>query len=264
MNSSDNQNKLPIFNEKPRLLKYVPVEKIEPGSSQPRDYMGELDELVESIKQKGIIEPLIIRPKGDKYEIVSGERRYRAAIIAGLREIPCIEMEVDDREAMEIALVENLHRKDLTVFEEAEAYRALVEIYGYTHAQIAERVARARSTVTELLTIANMPPRIKQLCKDLGIETRSVLLQIAKLPDEKSMEELARRVASEKLTREEVRQITRKRKRKRLSRFTYTAPSKEFSIDIKFKKEEVSPEEIIKALEELIQRLREEIEAKKD
>ncbi len=257
MYSSDHQAKLP-FPEDRKVLKYIPVELIDPGISQPRDFLGDLDELVESIKAKGIIEPLIVRPRGERYEIVSGERRYRAAIKAGLREVPCIIMEVDDREAIEIALVENLHRKDLTVFEEAEAYRVLVEVYGYTHAQVAERIGKARSTVTELLTIANMPPRIMQLCKDLGIETKSVLLQIAKLRDERKMEEMARRVATEGLTRDQVREITskpKKERKQRSHRFRFSPPSGEFTLTINFKKPQVSREEIISALRKALEEL---------
>lgn len=104
--------------------KMIAIEKLEPNPQQPRVDMGELEDLIASIKEKGILEPLLVRPAdvGGRYMIISGERRYRAGLEAGLREVPCIEMNVDDRNVAEIALIENLQRKDLTAYEEAEGF----------------------------------------------------------------------------------------------------------------------------------------------
>src|SRR5207253_8507921 len=107
----------------------IPIDRLEPNPQQPRIEIGDLAELAASIREKGVLEPLLVRPSqvGGRFMIISGERRYRAAREAGLRELPCIEMEVDDRAVAEIGLIENLQRKDLTPFEEAEGLMVLVE-----------------------------------------------------------------------------------------------------------------------------------------
>lgn len=237
-----------------KTLKDIPVDRIIPGKNQPRDLLGDLSELAESIKEKGIIEPIIVRKSGEKYEIISGERRYRAALMAGLTHVPCIELEVDDREAMELALIENIHRKDLTTFEVAEAYRALIALYGYTHEELAKRVGKARSTVTEMIEIANMPPKIKNLCMELGITAYSMLLLIAKQKDEKTMEELARRIAAEGLSRDEARKLARKGK-PRVKTFKFSSEDEGFHIRIRLKKE-MDREKIIEILQQIINKLR--------
>lgn len=237
-----------------KTLKDIPVNQIVPGRNQPRDVLGDLSELAESIREKGIIEPIIVRKVEDKYEIISGERRYRAALMVGLTHVPCIELNIDDREAMEIALIENIHRKDLTTFEIAEAYRALVAIYGYTHEELAKRVGKARSTVTEMIEIANMPPKIKNLCMELGITAYSMLLLIAKQKDEDRMEELARKIAAEKLSREDARRLARKGKPK--SRVLKFSSEKDgFTLRINLKKE-MEREELIRILEEFIEKIK--------
>src|SRR5438445_7723253 len=113
----------------------IPVDKIRPNPDQPRKVLGDLRELSDSIKQKGVLEPLLVRfvPREDCYFIISGERRYHAARAAGLRELPCIEKIADDAETLELALVENLQRKDLTPFEEAEGLYSIPEQYECTH-----------------------------------------------------------------------------------------------------------------------------------
>ncbi len=236
-----------------KSLKYIPISLIVPGKNQPRDVLGDLSELAESIREKGIIEPLIVRRKGEKYEIISGERRYRAALMVGLTQLPCIEMEVDDREAMEIALIENIQRKDLTPFEIAEGYRALVTLYGYTHQELARRIGKARSTVTEMIEIANIPPRIKNLCMELGITASSMLLLIARQRDEDSMEELARKIAAENLSREEARRIARRRGPRRKS-LKFTDKEGEFEVHIKLNPD-VSREELTEFLRTLIEKI---------
>jgi ParB family chromosome partitioning protein len=153
-------DELAARNETP-IGKMVPLSEIDPDPNQPRSSMGQLDDLVASIREKGVLEPLLVRRHPDArsgggektYRIISGERRYHASLEAGLFEVPVIELDVTDEEALEIALIENLQRKDLTPFEEAEGYRALAERYGYTHEQIAETVGRSRPVVTETLAL---------------------------------------------------------------------------------------------------------------
>ena len=119
-------------------IRMIPLTEIDPNPHQARSELGNMKELMASIKKKGVLEPILVRPKEGRYEIIAGERRYVASQRIGLGEIPCIEMNVEDNEAMELALIENLQRRDLDVFEESDVLRSLIEIYGYKHDQIAE------------------------------------------------------------------------------------------------------------------------------
>src|SRR5688572_28544234 len=143
----------------------VPIERIDPNPHQPRQVMGDLSELIASIAAKGILEPLVVRPRGERYQIIAGERRYQAAVQAGLRELPVVVREVEDTEVIEIALIENLQRKDLTPFEEAEALEGLAEGCGYTHEDLARRLGKSRTSITESLSLAAMPDEIRSLCR---------------------------------------------------------------------------------------------------
>ncbi len=118
----------------------VAIDQIDPNPNQPRQVMGDLSELIASIAEKGIVEPLVVRQRGERFQIIAGERRYQAAVQAGLRELPVVIREVDDTEVIELALIENLQRKDLTPFEEAEALQGLAERCGYTHEDLARRL----------------------------------------------------------------------------------------------------------------------------
>src|SRR5207244_1923713 len=130
----------------------IPLELIEPNAEQPRTSLGNIEELAASIGEKGVLEPILVRSIGpNRYQIISGERRFRAATLAGLDEIPAIELDVDDKEMLEIALIENIQRKDLTPFEESEGFTALQEKFGYTHDRIAQVVGKSRTTITETL-----------------------------------------------------------------------------------------------------------------
>src|SRR5688572_27894890 len=142
-----------------------------------------------------------------RWMIIAGERRWRAATAAGLTEVPCIEMDVDESAVAEIALIENMQRKDLTPWEEADGLRALCERYGYTHEDVARKVGKSRSTVTEALSIATLPESIREICRQGGINAKSVLLEIVRQPDEKSMRTMAKQIAEGGLTREGARQV---------------------------------------------------------
>ena len=125
----------------------IPISKIHPNPDQPRKALGDISELSQSIREKGVLEPLLVRymPREDAYYIISGERRYHASQAAGLSELPCIEKIADDAETLELALIENLQRKDLTAFEEADGLYRLAEQFDYTHDDIAKKIGRARS-----------------------------------------------------------------------------------------------------------------------
>lgn len=166
----------------------IPIHLIEANPDQPRTAMGDLAELTKSITDKGVLEPILVKPREDgRYTIISGERRFRASIEAGLTEIPCIEMDLSENEVLEIALVENLQRKDLSPFEEADGYRALQERHAYTHEQIADAVGKSRVTITEALAIGRLPDAVREECRRADITSRSFLLELGRLKDEDLM-----------------------------------------------------------------------------
>ena len=168
--------------------KIIDVDRIQPNPDQPRTEIGDLSELAASIKEKGVLEPLIVLPNGDgTYMIIAGERRWRASQIAGLTEVPCIEVQTDERGVAEIALIENLQRKDLNIWEEADGLKALGEKFGYTQDEIARKISKSRTTVTELMTIAGVPQDVRDLCRDKNINSKSTLLEIARQFDDEAM-----------------------------------------------------------------------------
>src|SRR5215216_6093720 len=187
----------------------IPLDMIEPNSEQPRTNLGNIEELAASIREKGVLEPILVRVIGpNRYQIISGERRYRAATLAGLDEIPAIELDVDDREQLEIALIENIQRKDLTPFEEAEGLFILQEKFGYTHERISQVIGKSRTTVTETLLINEIPDRIRAMCREAGIANKSVLVQVARAGSEEAMEQMVRAFGAGELSREELRRQT--------------------------------------------------------
>jgi ParB family chromosome partitioning protein len=171
----------------------VPIELLDPNPNQPRQVMGDLSELMASVAEKGIIEPLIVRQRGARYQIIAGERRYHAAVQVGLREVPVIIREVDDAEVMELALVENLQRKDLTAFEESEALHQLAHRCNYTHEDMARKLGKSRTSITESLSLANMPDEVRNLCRLADITSKSTLLQIVRQADQQKMIALVER-----------------------------------------------------------------------
>jgi ParB family chromosome partitioning protein len=157
----------------------VRITAITSNQDQPRSSLGALEDLQSSIDKHGVLEPLLVRRLDDgRYELVSGERRFHAAMAVGLTEVPCIELEVSDQLALEIALIENLQRKDLTAFEEADGYRTLIDKYDYTHEEVGQAVGRSRVTVTESLRLLAIPESIRDLCRHADITAKGVLLEI--------------------------------------------------------------------------------------
>lgn len=143
----------------------VPVAEVHKSPWQPRKHFDEdaLGELVESVKERGVLQPLLVRKVDEGHELIAGERRLRAAQLAGLAEVPVILMDVSDKEALELALVENLQREDLNVIEEAEGYKLLAENFSLTQEQVAERVGKARASVTNTLRLLGLTDEIKRL-----------------------------------------------------------------------------------------------------
>ncbi len=237
----------------------VPIDQIDPNPNQPRQVMGDLTELMASISEKGIIEPLIVRQKGERFQIVAGERRYQAAVQVGLMELPVIIRDVDDREMLELALVENLQRKDLTAFEEAEALQSLVQKYGHTHEDLARRLGKSRTAITESLSLAKMPDEVRQLCRLADISSKSLLLEVVRQSDPAKMIALVEKLASRGLTtREDVRKQTAKPKpgRPKAFTFSYKAPTKAYALKLSFRKGQVKEDEVIEVLEAILADLR--------
>jgi len=185
----------------------VALDRIETNREQPRSDLGDLSELATSIRARGVLEPLLVRvlPGGKKYQLIAGERRFHAAAEAGLEEVPCIEVTANDQEALELALIENLQRRDLSPFEEAEGYRTLVSKYKYTHDQVATAVGKSRTTITETLKLLAIPPALQDLCRHADITAKSVLLLIARAGTIEEMEVLVQRIAEGNLDRESAR-----------------------------------------------------------
>jgi ParB family transcriptional regulator, chromosome partitioning protein len=240
----------------------VPIDLIDPNPNQPRQVMGDLSELMASIAEKGIIEPIIVRRRGQRFQIIAGERRYQAAVQVGLTEVPAVIRDVDDMEVIEIALIENLQRKDLTPFEEAEALAQLSE-HGLTHDQLAKRVGRSRTAITETLALNQMPEDVRNLCRLADIHSKSLLLQIVRQSDHDKMLALIERVSSQAageqpVTREQLRTASPKPKagRPRAYVFQYRPKSKAFSLRLNFRKSDVETSEVIDALLGIIEELR--------
>ena len=239
----------------------VPVDKIRPNPDQPRKMLGDLRELTDSIKEKGVLEPLLVRfvPRDDCYHIISGERRYHASRAAGLREVPCIEKIADDAETLELALIENLQRKDLTPFEEADGLQRLAEHFDYTHDDIAKKIAKARSSVTETMSLRVIPDALRKLCIEHGIVSKSLLLQIARQPSEKKMVEAIQRIAQAGLTRDEARRERQEEKnagpRPQPFIFNFRPENEAFRLRIQFRKSNVSRGELIETLRNLLEML---------
>lgn len=233
----------------------IAIDRLEPNPNQPRIEFGDLSDLVNSVREKGILEPLLVRPSevGGRFMIISGERRYRAAREVGLRELPCIAMEVDDRAVAEIALIENLQRKDLTAFEEADGLVVLAERFGYTHEEISKKIGKSRSTVTEALTIANLPPEIRELCRRADITSKSLLLQVVRQPSVEEMGAFVKRIAQQGMNRDDARQARQgKQTRPQPYVFKHQAPGREFSFQLKFRRSAVERNELIEVLESIL------------
>jgi len=236
------------------------IDQIDPNPDQPRQAMGDLSELMASIAEKGVIEPIVVRVRGGRYQIIAGERRYQAAVQVGLKELPVVVRDVDDGEVIELALVENLQRKDLTPFEEADALHALAGRGNLTHEDLAKRLGKSRTAITESLALHKMPAEVKHLCRLADISSKSLLLQIVRLGDPSKMMALVERLAREgNATREKLRKeagAKARRGRPKAFIFDYRPATKAFKLHLTFAKSQVERAEIIGALEGIIAELR--------
>jgi ParB family chromosome partitioning protein len=189
------------------------IESIHRDNAQPRRYFDEakLAELTESIKAQGVLQPVLVRKDGQGYKLIAGERRWRAAQAAGLKEVPALVREVTEAQAFELALVENLQRADLNPIEEAEGYHRLQEEFGLTQEQISQRVGKERSTVANALRLLALPKDVKSLVADgsLSMGHARALLGVPRLPE---MQALAAQVASQKLSVRDTEKLVQQRR----------------------------------------------------
>lgn len=188
----------------------VKINQVEPNRDQPRKDFDEdaLVELADSIKQFGILQPLIVQKKKDYYEIIAGERRWRAAKIAGVKEVPVIVKEFTDQEIVEISLIENIQRENLNQIEEAMAYKRLLEEFNLKQDEVAERVSKSRTAVTNSMRLLKLSPRVQQMIVDDMISTGHARALLA-IDDEEQQYILANKIFDEKLSVRETEKLVK-------------------------------------------------------
>jgi len=193
-------------------LQELPIAAIRPNPYQPRDRFDEegLGALADSIREVGLLQPVLVRPAGDGYELVAGERRWRAAHRAGLQSIPAIVRQTEDRRALQAALVENLQRDDLNPLEEAAAYQQMIEDFSMTHDQVASTVGRSRAAVTNTMRLLQLPPSIQRALRE-GRLSMGHARALLGTPDRAFQEALARRAVKEDLSVRAVEDAVRAR-----------------------------------------------------
>ena len=179
----------------------LPIEKIVRNPGQPRKNFDEdaLAELADSIKQNGVLQPILVRKKGNKYEIVAGERRYQASKLAGLKEIPAVVREINDDEVFQLALIENLQRADLSPIEEAKGYKQLLESQGLTQEGLAKILSKSRSAIANTLRLMDLPSEVQDMMEQ-GQLTAGHARAILAVPTEEGRIKLAQKVVTESLT----------------------------------------------------------------
>lgn len=207
---------IPAGTNEPRVasggpgMQEVPVAAIQPNPYQPRDQFDEesLGALADSIREVGVLQPVLVRPSGDGYELIAGERRWRAARKVGLQYIPALIRETDDSEALEQALVENIQREELNPLEEAGAYQQLIEDFGLTHEQVATRAGRSRASVSNTLRLLALPPAIQRMVRERQLNMGHARALLG-TPDRAYQEQLARQVVKEDLSVRAVEELIR-------------------------------------------------------
>ncbi len=245
-------------------IRMIPIEKIDPNRHQARSELGNIQELMDSIRSKGVLEPILVRSLGNRFEIIAGERRFIASKNVGLKELPCIEFDVSENEAMEIALIENLQRKDLDAFEEADGLNALIDLYNFNHQEVSEKIGKARSTITEILSLSKIPDAVRQIIKASGVFSRSTIIEIARQKTEDDMMTFAQKIVERRLTREDTRDLSKllkgKIKKQKYYVYNYVPEGNDkFRMRLEFKKQMVGRQEIIDTLEDILKKLREQL-----
>lgn len=188
----------------------LPIDMITPNPDQPRTDIDEerVEELADSVRKVGVLQAIIVRPMGERYQIIAGERRWRAARIAGLEKVPVRVLTTDEAESLEIALIENLQREDLNSIEEARGYRQLLTVHQMTQAELADKVSKSRSTITNALRLLDLPEEVQELVYG-GKLTAGHARAVLAVPDEGSRTRLAQKIADEGLSVREAENLAR-------------------------------------------------------
>jgi ParB family transcriptional regulator, chromosome partitioning protein len=240
---------------------YVPLELLRPDPDQPRKYFDDatLDDLTASIREKGVLQPILIRkePAGEGFVIIAGERRWRAAKAVGLKELPALMRDAQD--ALEVALIENVQRENLKPLEEAEALMRLKQARGFTDQALAKIIGKSRTSVTELLTLNQLPESIKKQCRTSDIWTRSQLLQLVRAGSSKEIEEVWARIKDGSgATVRDLRRSSRPAGRKRAGgryRFLHKPKGRTFQVLVTFSKAKATRSEVGAALKDALKHL---------
>lgn len=227
---------IPTGPTKERLLE-ISIDEIIPNPYQPRKALGEesLEELANSIRQHGLLQPIIVRKVEEGYEIVAGERRYRAAKIAGLHKVPAIVKEVSDEESMEYALIENLQREDLNPIEAASALKLLMEKFGLTQEEVADKIGKNRSTVANLLRLLKLPQEVQDMLSE-GKISMGHARALLSLDDPEEQKRLALEVVNRSLTVRDVEREVSKRHEKEKSKGVEWKFLEAYNVKIKIKR----------------------------
>ena len=213
----------------PSDFEYLPIHRIEPRQEQPRTLFeqGKIDELTDSIQEHGVLSPLMVRSIGDgSYQIIAGERRWRAARAANLSEVPARIVIADDKRALELAMVENLQREDLSPIEEARGYRALMEEFGMTQEEVAVRVSKSRPSVANTLRLLSLPAELKELVLMGELSAGSARALLA-LKNDETMRSAARTAVANGMSVREVEALVRKLDKEKTKR----AKQRGFDVD---------------------------------
>jgi ParB family chromosome partitioning protein len=247
------------------IIRNIPIEKLVPNEQQPRKNFGDLNELANSIKEKGILEPILVRPKNGQFEIIAGERRCKAGKLAGLTEIPSISYDIPDNEALEISIIENIQRKDLDIFEHAYSLKSLSDIYGYTHQDISEKIGKSRVTVTELIRITDLPADVVNKCSELNITSKTFLLELVKLENKEEMLNVLDSYSNKPFSRDKIKEqrkekeeVDNKEKKNKPFKFNFSSDDKSVKINFNIKKGNVKKDKLIEILEKLINDIKED------
>lgn len=206
--TKEKKQKTEVKEESPETT--VAITKVEPNRKQPRKLFDEdkLQELADSIKQFGLLQPILVQDRKDHYEIIAGERRWRAARLAGLKEVPVIIKNYSDQEIVEIALIENIQREDLNPIEEAQAYKRLLEEFNLKQDEVAERVSKSRAAVTNSIRLLKLGDRVQQMVIDDMISTGHARALLA-VEDEEEQYNLAQKIFDEKLSVRDIEKMVK-------------------------------------------------------
>ncbi len=211
------------------------INMIVPREDQPRKIFDQesLKELAGSLAEHGVLQPVLVREKGDKYEIIAGERRWRAAQIAGLQSVPAIIRQLDDSQAGELSLIENLQREDLTAVEEAQAYRQMIDRYQYTQEMLSQKIGKSRSHIANTLRILNLPSSILEMIESRKISAGHARALLS-LPGQKEQLAAAREIAAKGMSVREAEKRTKPRKV--IQEFVFEKPAEVLDLEEKLQK----------------------------